>query len=92
MYPVRRRVKGGVAQERRADMEEIARLVEAGDLRAVIDSRYALSDIARAYDRVAPGRHTHTCSLRGNQRLKVHEVQNRRLQDLALEDRTGDTH
>ncbi|MGR3500503.1 MAG: NAD(P)-dependent alcohol dehydrogenase [Limimaricola soesokkakensis] len=51
-----RRVKGGVAQESRADMEEIARLVEAGDLRAVIDSRYALSDIARAYDRVATGR------------------------------------
>jgi NADPH:quinone reductase-like Zn-dependent oxidoreductase len=37
-------------------MEEIARLVEAGDLRAVIDSRYRLSEIAAAYDRVATRR------------------------------------
>ncbi|MGR3466158.1 NAD(P)-dependent alcohol dehydrogenase [Limimaricola sp.] len=51
-----RRARGGVAHESRADMEEIARLIEAGDLRAVIDSRYRLSEIAKAYDRVATGR------------------------------------
>ncbi|WP_341212100.1 NAD(P)-dependent alcohol dehydrogenase [uncultured Limimaricola sp.] len=51
-----KRAKSGVATESRADMEEIARLVEAGDLRAVIDSRYRLSEIAQAYDRVATGR------------------------------------
>lgn len=51
-----RRARSGMANESRADMEEIARLVEAGDLRAVIDSRYRLSEIAAAYDRVATRR------------------------------------
>ncbi|SDE45132.1 NAD(P)-dependent alcohol dehydrogenase [Limimaricola pyoseonensis] len=51
-----RRARDGIAQESHADMEEIARLAEAGDLRAVIDSRYRLSEIAAAYDRVATGR------------------------------------
>ncbi len=51
----RKRAIGGVASENRKDMQEIARLVDEGALRPVIDSRYPLSRIADAYERVASG-------------------------------------
>ncbi|HEY0918466.1 NAD(P)-dependent alcohol dehydrogenase [Devosia sp.] len=50
------RVIGGVAGERREDVETLRQLVEAGALRPVIDSRYRLDDIAAAHARVDSGR------------------------------------
>lgn len=51
----RGRVKGGVSPERPVDIAHLLGLVEAGDLRVVIDDVLDLEDIARAHERVDSG-------------------------------------
>ncbi len=46
-----RRALVGISPDRKADLETIAGLVEAGALRPVIDSRYAFADLAAAHAR-----------------------------------------
>jgi NADPH:quinone reductase-like Zn-dependent oxidoreductase len=53
VLPGRRpRIMAGPAPERAADLVELARLVEAGKYRPLIDSRFPLSQIAAAHARV----------------------------------------
>ncbi|WP_029041879.1 NAD(P)-dependent alcohol dehydrogenase [Cucumibacter marinus] len=47
-----KRIKIGVNGDKREDLETLAGLMQRGALSAVIDSRYGLEDIARAYERV----------------------------------------
>jgi NADPH:quinone reductase-like Zn-dependent oxidoreductase len=50
------KVLGGVARGTPADLSFLKRLIEAGELRTVIDTRYPLAEIAKAH-RHAEGGH-----------------------------------
>lgn len=47
-----KRLIGGVASERREDLEEMARLAETGALKAIIDRRYGFQQMREAHARV----------------------------------------
>lgn len=53
LSPSGKHMKLRVSNDSQTLIEEIAALAESGALKPVIDSRYRLDDIARAYDRVA---------------------------------------
>ena len=51
-----RRVRGAIVFEKKADLEELMALAQAGHLKPVIDSTYAMKDIVEAHRRVDTGR------------------------------------
>ena len=50
---MRKRAQLIVVRSRRPDLEQLARLIERGALRPVVDSTFDLRDIRAAHDRVA---------------------------------------
>jgi len=63
------RVLGGVAPERRADLQYLMGLAESGVLKPIIDRRYPMRDIAAAHRRVDTGRKVGAVVVHMNERI-----------------------